>query len=215
MLAGRSPLVAMPTLTTIFWDIGGVILTNGWDIDSRQAAVKRFQLDFIGFEALHDSSFADWEKGSITLNQYLDRTVFRQPRAFSREEFVAFIYAQSKEYPRSRALLTELARTGRYFLGAINNEPLELNEYRIPKFKLKAEFLVFFSSCYVGTRKPDEDIFRIALHVTQKLPGECLFIDDREINLESPRRMGIDTIHYQNPEQLRGELAKRGVILNG
>jgi putative hydrolase of the HAD superfamily len=213
VLRGR-PRVAVAQLTTIFWDIGGVILTNGWDMDCRKAAAEIFQLDWNDFEGLHDASFADWETGRITLDQYLERTVFRQPRPFSREEFTAFIFAQSQEYPQSRAVLTELARRGQFFIGAINNEPLELNQYRIQKFKLRSEFTVFFSSCYVGTRKPDEDIFRIALQVTQKLPAECLFIDDREVNLASPRRMGLGTIHYQNPEQLRGELAGRGAKLN-
>jgi len=214
MVLRRRPCVAVARLTTMFWDIGGVLLTNGWDIDSRKAAAEIFQLDWDDFERFHDASFANWEKGRITLDQYLDRTVFRQPRTFSREEFTAFILAQSQEYPQSRAVLTELAGSGQYFMGAINNEPLELNEYRIQKFELKPEFPVFFSSCYVGTRKPEEDIFRIALHVTQKLPAECLFIDDREVNLESPRRMGLDTIHYQNPEQLRGELTSRGAKLS-
>jgi putative hydrolase of the HAD superfamily len=201
----------VPKLTTIFWDIGGVILTNGWDIDSRQAAAEIFQLDWKDFERFHDVSFAEWEKGRLTLNQYLDRTVFRGPRPFSREEFTAFMFAQSRECPPSRAVLTEVARSGRYFIGAINNEPLELNEYRIQRFKLQKEFLVFFSSCYVGARKPEEELFRIALHVTQKLPAECLFIDDREANLEGPRRMGWETIHYQSAEQLRAELASRGI----
>lgn len=202
----------MAQLTGIFWDIGGVILTNGWGIDSRKAAAEIFQLDWSDFETLHEVSFADWEKGRLTINEYLNRTVFSEPRPFSREEFTAFMFAQSQEYPRSRQVLTEVARTRQYFIGAINNEPLELNEFRIQGFKLKQEFLVFFSSCYVGSRKPEEDIFRIALQITQKLPGECLFIDDREANLESPRGLGLDTIHYENPEQLRAELVKRKIL---
>lgn len=201
----------MGQLSAIFWDIGGVILTNGWDIDSRKAAAEIFQLDWNVFERLHDESFAEWENGRITLDQYLDRTVFREPRQFSRQSFTAFMFAQSKEYSRSRAILTQVARSRRYLIGAINNEPLELNEYRIREFDLQREFLVFFSSCYVGTRKPEEGIFRIALQVTHKLPPECLFIDDREVNLEAPRRMGLDVIQYHNPEQLRAELSKRGI----
>lgn len=205
----------MPALTTVFWDIGGVILTNGWDVDSRRAAAQHFELDWQEFERLHDVVFADFEKGRMTLEEYLDDTVFREPRPFTREEFTAFMFAQSKEYPQSRAVLTQMARSKQYFVGAINNEPLELNDYRIQKFKLGQEFLLFFSSCYVGARKPEADIFRIALQVMQKSPGECLFIDDREANLESPRRLGIDTIHYQNAEQLRAEIASRHIQLAG
>lgn len=205
----------MPRLSTVFWDIGGVILTNGWDIDSRQAAANRFQLNWQSFEKLHDALFPDFEKGQLTLGEYLDGTVFREPRLFSREEFTSFMFAQSKEYTEARAILTSMSRAGQYFIGAINNEPLELNEYRIHKFNLQCEFMVFFSSCYVQARKPGEEIFRVALQVTQKLPEECLFIDDREENLVSPRRMNMDTIHYQNAIKLRAELNGHGIRLDG
>jgi putative hydrolase of the HAD superfamily len=172
-------------------------------------------LDWHDFEKLHELAFPDFEKGRMTLDEYLGRTVFTQARAFSKEEFMEFMLAQSKEHRQTRAVLTEMAQTGRYFIGSINNEPLELNEYRIRTFKLQREFLVFFSSCYVGARKPEADIFRIALRVTQKSSGECLFIDDRTINLASPRSLGMDTIHYQNADQLRKELASRGIKLDG
>lgn len=196
----------MAQITTLFWDIGGVILTNGWDHVSRKAAAETFHLDWDEFRERHDLSFPAFDSGHITLNQYLDRTIFHKPRAFSREEFIAFMYAQSKEYPEARAVLDAAARTGKYFVGAINNEPLELNEYRIAAFDLRREFQVFFSSCYVGSRKPEEGIFRMALAVTQRKAEECIFIDDRPLNLESPRRLGMNVIHHQNAEQLRREL---------
>lgn len=205
----------MPELTTVFWDIGGVILSNGWDIDSRRAASEAFRLDWENFERLHEALFPDFEKGRMTLEHYLDGVIFQELRPFSKEEFASYMYAQSKEYTQTRAVLSDLARTERYFIGAINNEPLELNEYRIQKFKLRQEFLVFFSSCYVGARKPSEDIFRIALQVTQRVPEECLFIDDREENLTSPRKLRMKTIHYQNAEQVRAELGMRGIKLDG
>jgi len=198
-------------ITTLFWDIGGVILTNGWDRVSRKEATTAFHLDWEEFEDRHDLSFPAFDSGQITLNEYLDRTLFYRTRPFSREEFTAFMFAQSKEYPGSRAILDTLARTGKYFIGAINNEPLELNEYRIEAFHLRRDFLVFFSSCYVRSRKPEEHIFRVALEVTQRKPEECVFIDDRPLNLESPRRLGMNTIHYQNPDQLRSELEKHNI----
>ena len=201
----------MAEITTLFWDIGGVILTNGWDRVSRKEATTAFHLDWEEFEDRHDLSFPAFDSGQITLNEYLDRTLFYRTRPFSREEFTAFMFAQSKEYPGSRAILDTLARTGKYFIGAINNEPLELNEYRIEAFHLRRDFLVFFSSCYVRSRKPEEHIFRVALEVTQRKPEECVFIDDRPLNLESPRRLGMNTIHYQNPDQLRSELEKHNI----
>jgi len=198
-------------ITTLFWDIGGVILTNGWDHSSRKEATAAFHLDWEEFQDRHDLSFPAFDSGLITLNEYLDRTLFYRSRSFSREEFIAFMFAQSKEYPETRALLDKVSRSRKYFVGAINNEPLELNQYRIEAFDLRRNFVVFFSSCYVRSRKPEETIYRIALEVTQRPPEKCLFIDDRSLNLESPRRLGMSTIHHQNAEQLRSELGKFGV----
>ncbi len=201
----------MAEITTLFWDIGGVILTNGWDRGSRREAATAFKFDWDEFQDRHDLSFPAFDSGQITLNEYLDRTLFYRARSFTREEFTAFMFAQSKEYPESRAVLSDAARTGKYFIGAINNEPLELNQYRIEAFHLRQEFLVFFSSCYVRSRKPEETIFRVALEVTQRAPEQCIFIDDRPLNLESPRRLGMTAIHFQNAEQLRSELRNHGV----
>ena len=196
----------MSRITTLFWDIGGVILTNGWDRGSRKEAADTFDLDWEEFQDRHELSFPAFDAGQISINEYLDRTLFYRPRKFTREEFTAFMFAQSKEYPGSRAILDACARTGRYFIGAINNEPLELNQYRIEAFNLRKSFQVFFSSCYIHSRKPEEGIFRVALAVTQRAPEECVFIDDRLLNLESPRRLGFAVIHYQSPEQLRTDL---------
>jgi len=201
----------LPKITTLFWDIGGVILTNGWDRESRKEATEAFHLDWEEFEDRHDLSFPAFDSGQITLNEYLDRTLFYRSRPFTREEFTAFMFAQSKEYPETRAILDNVASSGKYFVGSINNEPLELNQYRIEAFHLRSDFCVFFSSCYVRSRKPEEAIFRVALEVSQRPPEECLFIDDRTLNLENPRRLGMNTIHHQGAEQLRSELGKYGV----
>jgi putative hydrolase of the HAD superfamily len=201
----------LPKITTLFWDIGGVILTNGWDRESRKQATEAFHLDGEEFEDRHDLSFPAFDSGQITLNEYLDRTLFYRSRPFTREEFTAFMFAQSKEYPETRAILDKVASSGKYFVGSINNEPLELNQYRIEAFHLRRDFCVFFSSCYVRSRKPEEAIFRVALEVSQRPPEECLFIDDRTLNLENPRRLGMNTIHHQGAEQLRSELGKYGV----
>lgn len=201
----------MPEITTLFWDIGGVILTNGWDRSSRRLAADTFRLDWEEFQDRHELSFPAFDNGQITLNEYLDRTLFYRSRDFSREEFTAFMFAQSKEYPEARAVLSAAARTRKYLIGSINNEPLELNQHRIEAFHLREDFLVFFSSCYVHTRKPEEHIFRVALEVTQRQPEQCLFIDDRSLNLESPRRLGMAVIHHRDARQLRTELRNHGV----
>ena len=201
----------MSEITTLFWDIGGVIMTNGWDTTARRRATETFHLDWEEFQDRHELSFPAFDSGNISLDEYLNRTLFYRARSFTREEFIAFMFAQSKEFPESRAVLDGAARLGKYFIGAINNEPLELNEYRIAAFHLRRDFDVFFSSCYLHTRKPEEMIFRIALEVTQRPAEECVFIDDRPLNLENPRKLGMKTIHYQNAGQLCAELKKCGV----
>ena len=205
--------LSVPEISTIFFDIGGVILTNGWDRDARREAAQAFQLDWEDFQDRHDLSFPAFDAGQITLNQYLDRTLFYRPRSFTREEFTAFMFAQSKEYPDTRAILTALARTGKYLIGAINNEPLELNQYRIEAFQLRHDLQVFFSSCYLNARKPEETIYRIALEVTQRAPESCVFIDDRALNLENPRRLGMNVVHHQNAPQLRKDLQSLGIAV--
>jgi putative hydrolase of the HAD superfamily len=201
----------VPDITTLFWDIGGVVLTNGWDRHARRHAATEFNLDWEEFQDRHDLAFPAFDAGHTTLDEYLDRTLFYRHRPFTREQFTAFMYAQSKEFPESRAMLRAVARSRKYFVGAINNEPLELNQFRIESFNLREDFQVFFSSCYVHSRKPEELIFRFALAVTQRSAQHCLFIDDRPLNLESPRRLGMHAIQYQNAEQLREELKSYGV----
>jgi putative hydrolase of the HAD superfamily len=203
----------MPDVTALFWDVGGVILSNGWDRPARASAAKKFGLDWEELQDRHDLASPAFETGQITLDTYLKRTVFYRKRDFTREEFLDFMFAQSQEFPESRSVLSELAASGRYLLCTINNEALELNERRIKQFHLRREFKAFFSSCYVGIRKPDEGIYRLSLEVTQRVPGECVFIDDRALNLECAQQMGMGTVHYQNAAQLRQDLKAKGVIV--
>lgn len=201
----------MAEINTVFWDIGGVVLTNGWDRTSRKAAAETFHLDWGEFSDRHDFSFPAFDCGQITMEEYLNRTLFYRPRSFTREEFTAFMFAQSKPLPGSREVLDAVSNKKKYFVGAINNEPFELNEYRIEAFDLRRNFLVFFSSCYIHSRKPEQTIFKVALEVTQRSAEKCIFIDDRPLNLESPRKLGFNTIHFQNPQQLKTDLGRLGV----
>ncbi len=201
----------MAAITTIFWDIGGVVLTNGWDHGARRRAADAFPLDYDDFQDRHDLIFPAFDGGQISLNQYLDRTLFYRQQPFTREEFTAFMFAQSKEYTDTRAVLHKVAQTGKYLVASINNEPLELNDYRIEAFNLRRDFQLFFSSCYLHARKPEEPIFRMALEVTQRPAGQCVFVDDRSLNLESPRRLGMNVIHHQNASQTLAELQWLGI----
>ena len=201
----------MAEVATLFWDNGGVILTNGWDRDSRQRAVDKFHLDWADFEDRHELMLHTFETGALTLDEYMRRVVFYRPRPFTPEEFKAFMFEQSQPFPDSLAFLGQLARTRRYMLAALNNESLEINEYRIAKFKLRDYFEAFFSSCYLGLRKPGAEIYQRALQITQRRPQECVLIDDRALNLECAQEMGMHTIQFLNVAQLRDDLARLGV----
>ena len=205
----------MAEVNTLFWDNGGVILTNGWDRGSRQKAVEKFHLDWADFEDRHELMLHAFECGEASLDEYLRRVVFYRERPFTPDDFKKFMFGQSQAFPEPLAFLGELARTRRYMMAALNNESLEINEYRIRTFRLRDYFGVFFSSCYLGVRKPDRGIYSLALKITQRDPVECVLIDDRGLNLECAREMGMRTIQFVDLAQLRGELGRLGISANG
>ena len=205
----------MPAIKALFWDNGGVILTNGWDRHSRRAAVEKFHLDWADFEDRHELMLDAFETGRATLDQYLHRTVFYREHAFTPADFKAFMFEQSQAYPEPLAFLGKIARMRRFLVASLNNESREINEYRIEKFKLRDYFEAFFSSCYLGVRKPDPGIYGLALKITQQSPAECILIDDRGLNLECAREVGMQTILFKDLAQLRADLAHFDVLIDG
>jgi putative hydrolase of the HAD superfamily len=201
----------LPQISTMFWDVGGVLLTNAWDRTQRERALGQFKLDAAEFDDRHQMVVSSLERGKIGFDEYLDRTVFYRPRPFAREVFKDYVFSLSQPHRDVLALAEQLARSGRYFMATINNESKELNLYRIQTFGLREIFSVFVSSCFVGLRKPEQGIYRLALEVTQKSPEDCCFIDDRALNLESAQRLGMHTVEMQDVEQLRRELRRLGV----
>src|SRR5215471_15084082 len=204
----------MTSITTIFFDIGGVLLTDGWNHSSRRAAAEKFGLDWEKYSDRHERVAHAIETNRLSLDLYLKRTIFYQPRSFSVEEFREFIFAQSQAHPDAIEICRQLAASKNFLMATINNEIFELNVYRLKTFGLRNIFSAFFSSCFLGIRKPDEAIYRLALQVTQREAAECLFIDDREVNLECPREMGLKTILYENASQLRDALKQHGIAIS-
>jgi putative hydrolase of the HAD superfamily len=198
-------------ISAIFWDLGGVLLSNAWDHNQRRQAMDKFQLDSTEFEDRHEMLASSFERGKINLADYLERTVFYRDRPFTIGAFREFMYSLSLPNNEALTIARSLAASGKYFMGTINNESTDLNDYRIAKFGLRDIFDVFVSSCFVRLRKPDEAIYRLALEVTQMPPAECCFIDDRELNLDVAKRLGMSTIRMQNAQQLQEELAKLGI----
>lgn len=199
----------MPKIRALFWDIGGVLLTNAWDHEERDVATGHFLLNKTEFEARHHELVPAFEEGKLTLDAYLDRAVFYQPCTFSREAFKQFMFSLSKPKPQSLEIARSLSQ--KYVMSTINNESRELNEYRIQNFGLAEYFDLFVSSCYVGLRKPDERIYRLALDLTQHVPSECCFIDDRPANLEPAAKLGFATVLMKDPQQLQRDLQALGI----
>jgi putative hydrolase of the HAD superfamily len=201
----------LPAIRAVFWDVGGVLLTNAWDRVERIAALERFHLDEEEFHDRHEMVVSSFERGKITLDEYIDRTVFYRNRPFPRDEFRDYMFSLSQPLPGVLEFAQALGDSAKYFMGTINNESRELNYYRIEKFGMRKIFRIFVSSCFVGVRKPERDIYRLALETTQIPAAECCFIDDRPINLEAAAKLGMHTIEMQRLEQLREDLAKVGV----
>ncbi|MGC2477032.1 MAG: HAD family phosphatase [Candidatus Sulfotelmatobacter sp.] len=201
----------MSAIRAIFWDVGGVLLTDAWDHTQRSAALKRFDLDEREFHDRHEMVVSSFERGKITLDEYLDRTVFYRPRPFSRDAFREYMFSLSQPLPGMLEFAQSLSDSGRYLMATINNESRELNYYRIERFGLRKMFRLFFSSCFVGLRKPERDIYRLALETTQIPAEECCFIDDRALNLECAAQLGMHTIEMDTREQLQADLERIGI----
>ena len=199
------------TITHIFFDIGGVLGTNGWDGEQRLRAIERFALD-PEFESRHEELAGDWESGRLTLADYLESAVFFTPRPFTPNEFTAFMFAQSEPYSDSIAIARRVAARGDIVLMTLNNESDELNVHRIRTFGLRDIFCAFFSSCWLGVRKPSRTIFDRALNIAQVPAKDVLFVDDREQNLVPARALGFKTHHFTGATSLEHELAERSLI---
>lgn len=202
----------MSKISALFWDVGGVLLTNAWDHSERLRTLNHFLLSEAEFDDRHGMVVSSFESGKISLDEYLDRTVFYRERSFTRQAFKDDMFSQSEPNLESLALAQQLAASGKYLMSTINNESKELNLYRIEKFGLRQIFSLFVSSCFVGLRKPEAGIYKLALEITQKPPEECCFIDDRALNLECAKQLGMHVIQMESVGQLRQELQKLGVL---
>lgn len=189
------------------------MLTNGWDTDTRQAAAHTFHLDLKEMDSRHRMTFDTYEIGKLTLDEYLTRTVFYQPRTFTREEFTTWIFAQSKPFPEMIDLVSRLKEKYRLKVFVVSNEGRELTEFRIKKFDLPSFVDGFVSSCFAHFRKPDSDIYRLALDICQTPPESIAYLEDRELFVEVASRMGIHGVHHGGFETTKAALASLGLTL--
>lgn len=203
----------MAQITTLFLDIGGVLLTNGWDREARRRAAEFFQLDCEEMDERHHLTFDTYEEGKLTLNDYLGRVVFYKDRTFSREEFRKFMFDQSRPFPEMIELVCRLKERHKLKIAAVSNEGRELTAYRINEFRLGKFIDFFISSCFVHYRKPDADIYRIALDIAQVKPSQVVYLEDRPMFVETARGLGINGIVHAGAEATKLELAGFGLAL--
>lgn len=185
----------------LFLDIGGVILSDGWNHSSRLAAIEKFGLDSIQFQKDHAVAFPLFENGKLTLSQYLDAVIFNEERNFTKADFSAFMFSKSTQLPHFLPWLVEWKKENKIKIFSINNEGKEFNNYRIKKFNLHDCFDAFVSSCEVGFSKPDPAIFKLALGIAQEEAANCLYFDDRAIHVAIARQLGINAHVHRSFEQ--------------
>ncbi len=197
----------------ILFDVGGVLLTNGWDHCERAVVLDGFGLNRAEFEARHPIPNDEWERDVITARDYLDRTVFYEPRNFTHDDFLQALLAQSTPLvDGALGILQEVAASGKWMIGCLNNEAREPNDYRLTEFGLRDCFDVALSSCYVGMRKPRPEMYRRALDILGKPADRILFIDDRAENAAAAADAGMKAIRFEGAGQLRVFLAELGVV---
>jgi HAD superfamily hydrolase (TIGR01509 family) len=202
------------SIRTLFWDIGGVILTNGWDSGQRTEVLSRLGVDREAYEEVHERANYYWERGLITAKDFFAQTVLHaNPKLDLTFEILwKQVCAQSKVlHPECLDILAELKQQGRYRLATLNNESRELNEYRLDAFKLRSLFDYFICSGYVHEMKPLPGIYRSAIDISGFEARTALFIDDKEENCVAARAVGMQTIRFENPKQLCRSLAEYDV----
>lgn len=197
----------------IFLDIGGVLLTNGWDHTMRSMAAERFGLNYEDMNERHHLTFDTYEEGKLSLNEYLRRVVFYEPRPFSMEEFREYMFKQSKAHNEMIDLMSQIKAKYSLNLAAISNEGRELMEYRIQNFKLDNLIDFFISSCFVHYRKPDVDIYRIALDIAQVSAAHAIYIDDRPMFVDIASDLGIQSIVHTDLAETRKVLENLGLSI--
>jgi putative hydrolase of the HAD superfamily len=195
----------------LFLDIGDVLLSNGWGHESRIAAANAFDLDYGEMQSRHKLLMATLEEGKLTLNEYLDKVIFYKERPFTAEKFQEFMFAQSTPDNEMLGLIRQLKEKYHLKIAVVSNEARELNDYRINKFQLNQFVDFFISSCFVHIRKPDVDIFRLALDIAHVLPENVLYIDDTQMFVDIARDLGIRSIHHTDCKSTLLELASLGL----
>jgi putative hydrolase of the HAD superfamily len=199
------------SITTLFLDIGGVLLTDGWSHGASKLAAKIFNLDLKELNKRHTEVLDTYELGKLTLKEFLDRTVFYEKRPFTQTQFRKFMFAQSKPFPKMIELVHRLKTQYGLKIVVVSNEGRELNEYRIHTFKLDEFVDYFISSCFVRLRKPDADIFRVALDIVRIPANQVVYIENTPMFVQTAEGLGIRSILHAGYKSTCAKLASFGL----
>ena len=200
-------------ITHLFVDIGGVLLTNGWDRPLRRRVAEHFGVDPAEMDERHHLTYDTYETGKMSLETYMDRVMFYEPRSCTREQVTEFILNQARPFPEMIDMVRRLKAAYGLKVAVVSNEGRELTVDRIRRFRLY-EFVDFFIvSCFVHFRKPDLDIYRVALDTAQAVPERVAYIEDRRMFSEVAATLGIRPIWHNAFDSTKGALAEMGLNL--
>ncbi len=199
------------SIKALFIDIGGVLLNDGWGHVSRKLAAKTFNLNPEEMESRHNQVFDTYELGKLTIEEYLSRVVFYEKRPFTPSQFRKFMFAQSKPYPEMIEMIRKLKIRYGLKVVAVSNEARELNSYRIKKFKLDSFVDFFISSCFVHLRKPDADIFRLAIDIVQVPANQVVYIENLPMFVQVAEGLNIQGIYHTDYKSTCAKLASFGL----
>lgn len=199
-------------ISCAFVDIGGVLLTNGWDRHVRERVAADFNPDWAEMESRHLLNFSVYEEGKLTLEEYLNRVVFYPKRPFTLTQFRDFMYAQSKPYPDMIEPVSELNIRHGLKIVVISNGGRELNKYRIQKFKLNSFVDAFIASCFVHVRKPGANIFRLAPDIAQVQALHTIYLENTPLFAQVAENLGIRSILHTDYLSTSTQLASLGLL---
>lgn len=193
-------------IKALFLDIGGVLMTNGWGTEARKGAAEKFHIDYKEMDERHRLTFDTYETGKMSLEAYLNEIVFYKPRSFTMDEFVEYMYAVTKPYPEMIELMRTFKQKYNLKVAVVSNEGRVITEYRLANFGLKDFVDFFIVSCFVHFRKPDLDIYKVALDIAQMKPEEVIYVDDRPLFVEIGNKMGLNSIQHKTYAETKQQL---------
>ena len=203
--------MAHPRFRVLYSDIGGVLGTNGWDSSIRRNVCSKFAIPHEEIDARHQLMFDSFERGFMKFEDYLRWVFFASPRAFSLEELSDAVFSASVPWPENIALFHRVKCANGLKFGLISNEGQGITEYRMNVFGLRevADFMLV--SHFVHMRKPDPNIWHLALDLAQMTPEQCVYVDDRQMFVDVAANLGFSAFQHVDLDSTRRKFEALGL----